>query len=182
MTFKLSSSQEELETIIKISLGEFIKGINANKWVGRENEAVNVFVFSYLLKRVKEGSILFDPGQIGIEVAVPQINSNKEKNKNKEQVRKDLVIWEKPFRTCFNKDKKPENYPIAILEWKFKGFREKQKDRDKQFEEDIIWLKEFTRNRNILGYAIMIDYFEGIHRIKASRILKGEEEKFITRK
>ena len=126
MTFKLSTSQEELESIIKTSLREFIKGINAEKWVGRENEAVNVFVFSYLLKKIKDGAILFNPGQIGIEVAVPQINFNKEKSKNKRQVRKDLVIWEKPFMTCFNKDKKPENYPIAVLEWKFKGFREKQ--------------------------------------------------------
>jgi hypothetical protein len=171
---------KEIDAIIKKSLQYFLEGINTKKWIGRENEAVNLFVFSYLVKEIKPNSILFDSGQIGIEVAVPQINSTDERNKQKTQVRKDLVIWGKPFMTCWDEKKNPTNCPISILEWKFMGFREKQKNRKKGFEKDIKWLKDFSRDKvDFVGYAILLDISSGQYKIKAVKIYRGKENNLL---
>lgn len=172
---KLSKKQEELDKILIEALQEFKKGINKDDWIGRENEAVNLFTFSYLLKKIKPSSVLFDSGQIGIEVAVPQLNLDKEKN-NKKQVRKDLVIWSKPGMTCFDNNKNPVNYPMAILEWKFKGFREKQRNKDEQFKCDINWLKKYSLNSNILGYAVMVNCIKKGYTLKVVRVVNGTDE------
>ena len=173
---QLSPPQREFDENIISCLKEFLKDINECKWVGRENEAVNTFTLSYLLKKVKEGTTLNNPGQIGIEVAVPQINHESEIKKNKKQVRKDLVIWKKPMMTCFDNNKNPVNYPFAILEWKFKGFSKHQRNRDKQFESDVNWLKEYSERHGILGYAIMVIWTPEKHLLNAVRIFNGEVE------
>jgi len=98
-SYKLSPSQEEISAVIENSLKDFIKSINQKEWIGRENEAVNAFAFSYLLKNVREKSVLFDYGQIGIEVAIPQLKHDGKESGSKKQVRKDLIIWKKPLMT-----------------------------------------------------------------------------------
>jgi len=81
--------------------------------------------------------------------------------------------------TCFDKDKNPTNYPLAVLEWKFKGFREKQKNIDKQFEGDILWLKNYTKENNVIGYAILMDSSEKNYKLKVFRIFNGTQDKVV---
>jgi hypothetical protein len=168
---------QEFDKIIIEALGEFRDSINKNKWIGRENEAVNCFVFSHLLKRVKPNTILHDPGQIGIEVAVPQtkgpVGTGK---KQKPQVRKDLVIWPESRMTCWDKDKKPTNIPIMIIEWKFKGFQKRQRNWQKEFEGDIKWLKEFSKGKDdFMGYAVLVDISKEKYTLKCVRLINGKE-------
>jgi hypothetical protein len=153
---------KEIERIIENSLVDFLKKIKKNKWVGRENEAINFFAFSNLIKRFnKSNVILRDPAQIGIEVAVPQL-----RGKGKKEVRKDLVIWNKPGMTNWNKC----GQPIVIMEWKFRAF---PKQRKKSSSYDIHWLKSFSR-KNFIGYSVNIDIVK--NETKIVKVCEGEDE------
>ncbi|MGD1996311.1 MAG: hypothetical protein PVH62_06025 [Anaerolineae bacterium] len=64
---------EELDEIVQRSLAEFVEDVFSTGWLGREREAISLFVLGYLSGFCKPGSLLRDPTQIGIEVAVPQL-------------------------------------------------------------------------------------------------------------
>jgi len=80
-----------LDQIVTHSLSGFLDYINQHGWTGRENEAISLYAFGFLQKECSPSRPLYDPMQIGIEVAA----ANTPKGLNS-QVRKDLVIWPTP--------------------------------------------------------------------------------------
>jgi len=165
----------ELDTIIRQCLVSFEKDLANGDWVGRENEAVNLFAFGYLLKCVKNNSILYDFSQVGIEVSVQQVEKE---NGGKSNVRKDLVIWSKAKMTRWNKEKKPVNQPLVIMEWKLKGFSKSIDARiakNKELEKDSNWLKKFSKNEpNFVGYSVLVDIKS--HKLEVIKIHNGNAE------
>lgn len=87
-----------------------------------------------------------------IEGAVPQL-----KNLGKDHVCKDIVIWEKPYMTCWNKDQKFMNYPLAIMEWKVNTSGKKHPP-DKFIKKDIDWLTKYSSDNDCFtGYSFYLD-------------------------
>jgi hypothetical protein len=106
-------------------------------------------VFSYLIPRCGSGS-LRDPGQIGIEVAVPGVPGLNPKR----QVCKDVVIWPSPGDTCWDATGKATRPPSAILEWKC----HRGAVRDGYSTHDREWLEAFTsRWPGTEGFLVRLD-------------------------
>ena len=167
-------TEKEIETIIKRALDNFLKDIKQKHWIGRENEAISLFVFGHLLKEVKPNSIFYDASQIAIECAVLQ-NPGSVKRKGKHQVRKDLIIWHNPGMNCWNENKEPKNTPLAIMEWKLLGFRKPNKGELKNSEYDMQWLKNFSSGKNnFIGYAVTLDISKGNYNLSVKRVHQGE--------
>jgi len=132
-----------LEQTVRTSLNEFAQFLSDTTWRGRERELISLYAFGFLRKHCKPKSVLHDPTQIGIEVAVPQIP----RPNAKPQVSKDLVIWKNPGMTCWDSHGKPTRHPLAILEWKV-GSRKGMKG-------DLKWLSEYSKERKgFVGFAI----------------------------
>lgn len=143
----------ELDAIVRNSFISFVSDVRLESWTGRrEREAISLYAFGHLLKQVRQGSVLYDPAQIGIEIPVPQIPEygrvcRKSERRRKTQVCKDLVIWPQPAMTCWDLNDNPTVAPVAILEWKF-GVRSIS-------ERDLTWLKSFSRiYTNFIGFAV----------------------------
>lgn len=157
----------ELNKTIQNRLQVFLEYLNENDWMGREREAISLFAFKFLMESCKPDSLLNDPVQIGIEVAVPQVK--KTGYKQKPQVCKDLVIWPEPGMTCWDSEGKPTNYPLCILEWKFYKKEEVQGDVD--------WLIAFSNGRKeFTGYSVYLESSEEGYTIDLRRIYDGKEE------
>jgi len=138
-------SMPNIDTIIDHSIRDFLADIRNKGWFGREREAISLFVFSQLIKHIIHTRIM-------IEGAVPQL-----KTLGKELVCKDIVIWEKPYMTCWNKGQKLTNYPLAIMEWKV-DISGKNKPPDKFVRDDIKWLAKYSSEKdNITGYSFYLD-------------------------
>jgi hypothetical protein len=159
----------ELDEIIRQSLTEFTEDVFKTQWLGREREAISRFVFGHLIHFCRPDHCLWDPTQIGIEVAVPQL---KEPNR-KRQVTKDLVIWRAPGMTCWNSDWEPVQYPMAILEWKVR-YNTKQ-DAAKICKYDVDWLCKFSADlETFVGYAVTLDLLARRFRLTCTRVYKGQ--------
>lgn len=142
--------RNELDEIVEHSLQEFAKQALQTKWWGKEHEWVNRYAFGYLIKSCKHGSLLFDPGQIGVEVAVPQPPGYGEKS----AVRRDLVIWSQPETACWNSHWIPVNHPLAILEWKV--HRPGHPNREVRKERE--WLRQYCAwQQKVVAYAIEVN-------------------------
>lgn len=161
---------EELDSVIRQSLSEFVSDIFQAGWLGREREAVSLYVLGYLIRYCKPNCFLRDPTQIGIEVAVPQLRGP---NKKK-QVCKDLVIWRQPRMTCWNSAWEPVEYPTAILEWKV--YRAGQASRGLGVSRyDIAWLGEFSVGLDdFVGYAVSLDLRSRKFRLLCTRVHDGQ--------
>lgn len=117
------------------SLGLYL--LNSD-WYGRENELVNLFAHSFLLEQ--PSSLM--PSQLGIEVAVKQIQTEGAKA----LVRKDLVIWKQPNQTVW-KDGAPTNDPAVVVEFKINDI--------KKCAPDVEWLRLFTAaHPGVIGYSV----------------------------
>lgn len=68
---------DRLDALIVRSLAECAQDLRRAPWFGRENELVNLFVFSHLLRLALLTPAVLEPGQIGI------------------------VIWPAPRTTCW---------------------------------------------------------------------------------
>ncbi len=168
---------KDLDRVIRKSLGDFLRGIEAKHWVGRENEAVNLYVFSYLLKEVSPNCFLHNPAQIGLEVAVQQISDYEDGKKHRKTVRKDLVIWDKPETTCWNNKRQITNHPSVIIEWKLCGFRKAGKNALKNSALDLLWLQKFSKNReDFIGYAVTVDITDQKYMMMVTKITHGNKE------
>jgi hypothetical protein len=155
--------QADVDSTIRQSLLEFKSHVFERPWWGREREAISLYAFGYLQQHCKSGSFLFDPTQIGIEMAVPQIKSTN----SKEQVCKDLVIWPQPFMTCWNEKKVPCLYPTVIMEWKA--------NKSVVSADDVRWLQSYsTQLPDFVGYAVCLDLLKRSFELSCSRICKGK--------
>ena len=104
----------ELESVIRRALTAFAADLGSCEWRGKENDCVNRFAHGFLLAHCRESSWLRHPTQIGIEVGVAQPPGVA----TKAAARKDLVIWPKPWMSCWDSSWRPVNQPAAIMEWK----------------------------------------------------------------
>ena len=150
-----------LDKIIRFALEAFHREVLSAGWFGREREAISLFAFRHLLAHVRPGSVLFDPAQIAIEVAVPQIPGPK----RKAQVCKDLVIWREPASTCWFQPGRADDLPLSVLEWKHR--------RSVPAAEDVGWLRAFSAGkRGFIGFAIAFNL--RARRLSACRVELGQ--------
>lgn len=101
-----------LDRVLRGFLHRFTDEIFKRGWRGREREAISLYAFGYLARN--RSGLLRHPGQIGIEVAIPQLPGRSRKR----QVCKDLVIWPRPMMTCWDKAGAPVVHPLAVVQWK----------------------------------------------------------------
>ena len=154
----------ELDVIVRESLIQFVKGIMEDDWYGKEREAVSLYAFGALITFCRPGTILHAPAQIGIEVRVPKPSSSY----RKAEVTKDVVIWQAPGMTCWDHERKPRNYPLAVIEWKVNDFKAQ--------EHDIRWLTDFTGNCSTVGYAVALNLKASAPSLRCDRFAAGIRE------
>jgi len=153
----------EIDTIVRQSLIEFVEDIFNSGWFGREREAISLYAFGYLLRYCNRNGFLKSAKQIGIEVAVPQLSPNAQKQKRKQLVCKDLIIWPRPAMTCWDNLGQPVNYPSAILEWKT--------NKAMISKGDVEWLTAFSQLApDFVGYALSLDFKHRNFRLSCVRI------------
>ena len=128
----------------------------------RENEVVNWFALECLLSQIDRNSPLFSPAQIGIEVAVPQLEGRGGKRKHPD-VRKDLVVWPSPRMTCWSEEGLPAHWPMLILEFKVSWWRDDTPTKVSQKlvegrASDIAWLQDAVAYWDrMLGFSVAVD-------------------------
>jgi len=148
-----------LDLIIRESLESLVSSVFASQWYGREREVVSLYAFNHLQALCRESSVLHHPAQIALDGAVPQLPGPD----RKKLVCKDLVIWPEPGMTCWDEDRGPVNYPIAILEWKA--------NKPKVSPGDVKWLREFSAGRErFVGYAACLDLEQRRFRLSCTRV------------
>jgi hypothetical protein len=122
-----------------------------------------------LIKYCNSAGPLYDAGQVGIEVAVPQPEGYK-----KSAVRRDLVIWEKSASTCWDSQWKPVNHPLAILEWKVR----RPGHRNREVRQEREWLRRYCMwQPSVVAYAIEIDTATKPFLLSCARFRGQSEEK-----
>jgi hypothetical protein len=140
-----------LDSIIRDSLVDLAVWLSGNSsWNGREREVISLYAFGFLVPRCREGSVLHHPTQVGIEVAVPQLQQPGKRRKT--FVCKDLVLWEEPYQTYWDDEKKKKRYPMAIMEWKV--------GEDTSTATDEEWLRNYSENEaaeDFSGYSVLIN-------------------------
>ena len=156
----------ELNLVIRRSLKDLARDVcDSNGWFGREREVVSRYVFGHLLRYCKEGHVLHDPTQIVFESAVPQIPGPN----RKALVCKDVVIWPEPGMTCWDEERKPVRYPLAIIEWKANKTRVSRYDVD--------WLRAFSQDLDdFVGYAVCLDLEQRRFKLSCTRVYRGKAE------
>jgi hypothetical protein len=153
---------------VRSALRTFADEVLDGSWNGRrEREAVSAFAFGPLLQQMDRGEFLEEPTQIGIEFPIPQVTlPGEDGDGKKDQVCKDLVIWEEPLRTCWDGQGDPTNAPAAILEWKFSSNRVS--------ERDVKWLEAFTSEYpGCTGYAVTGNSPGSAFRLSCTRVSAG---------
>jgi hypothetical protein len=167
----------QLDSIVEAALRNFFHDISETGWRGREREMVSLFAFGHLLQFCGPQNALFDPAQIGIEVAVPQLNDRRGR---KENVCKDLVIWPKPKMTCWDSTKHSRIFPASVLEWKTLNPNDATPGRKlklKEFNTDVDWLMQTSKNlSDFTGFAILIDCGDVHPTLLAARVSRGQVE------
>ena len=143
---------DALDLLISRSLAAFVQHIRDTGWQGRENEAVSLYAFGFLLQECRSGGPLREPTQVGIEIAVPPNSTNRTKD-----VRKDLVIWRHPGHNLwYPPPPEPRSEPMAIVEWEVRrrGYRSDGSHHDR----DVKWLTEQCESHpETTGYAVLLD-------------------------
>jgi hypothetical protein len=167
-----------IDDLIRQALLSFIEDIRSG-WRGREHEAVSLFAFAHLLPLCKPQSVFYDPSQICIEGAVPQI-SFPDKKQHKDQTNKDLLVWSEPKTTYWDENYKIryDTSPLALMEWKVKHFSQSP-SKLKEVSKDIAWLQNFTSTyRETIGYAVGVEITQepAMSNLLCTRIYQGQIE------
>ena len=170
---KRSIKITELDGAVDAALKSLGDQLTRKDWSGRrEREVVSMFCFSHLLNQVGCNRALYDPGQIAIEVAVPQNPDQVEltnRSKQKPQVCKDIVLWDKPADTCWDANGLPSKRPMCIIEWKhnvacFSSY-------------DVKWLSDFSKgDPDFVGYAVLTVAKNSGISLSCTRVYLGESE------
>lgn len=153
------------------ALERFADNFLDGSWNGqREHEAVSAFAFGPLLQEIDSNGLLNDSLQIGMEFTVPQVTRPGESSDGKKnQVFKDLVIWDEPRMTCWDSQDNPTIFPAAIIEWKYL--------KNSISEYDVDWLKAFTTEYpDCIGYAVTANQPKAEFRLSCTRISNGQEQ------
>lgn len=153
---------EGLDGVIRRALEGTFADLRNPQWIAREREIVSLFVLSHLVTLCDPVGTLRDPGQIGIEVAVPQIKTPTNPRKDPD-VCKDIVIWPRPKMTCWKIDGSKE-YPLSVIEWKSVnrwGASGQRRIKTSEHTADIGWLEQTAKLASaagceFVGYAVLV--------------------------
>jgi len=172
-----------LDSIIRKALQSFYTDISASAWCGREREMVSFFVFSHIAPLCFPNSPLH-LGQIGIEVAVRQLERDDLNPKRRPDVCKDLVIWPAPKMTLWT-DWNRCNEPIAIMEWKVNHrFNMQQHIETIEDSQDLDWLRQTAKrigpSRTFLGYAVFVETECAPNRLSYVKVSMGAPDERIS--
>lgn len=158
-----------IDQVVAESLSCISKDSQVLRWEAKERDWVNYFAFNHLLKQCKPGTVFHSPGQIGIEVLVPQPVGY-----TRLTAARDLVIWPDVGITCWRNEWKAESHPLAILEWKV--HRPNRRNRNVFGERE--WLRRYCAwQPEVLGYAIEVNWSLERVEIDCSRFYGNTEEK-----
>lgn len=160
-----------VDAAVRPALETLAHDILDGSWSGqREREAVSLFAFGPLLNQVDRNGFLSDSGQVGIEIAIPQVPvGDEDMQRKKTQVCKDLVIWSEPHMTCWDRDGNPTKAPAAVIEWKY--------SQRGVYQGDVDWLKAFTDEySNCVGYAVTADQSSSEFTLSCTRVVNGQDE------
>jgi hypothetical protein len=158
---------------IRNALSSLAADVAGSTWWGKEREAISLFAFSHLMRECHPGTALFDPGQIGIEVRVKQ---TPKPVPSKELVTKDIVIWPKPRMTVWNEERRPVNWPLAVLEWKVR--RAPEPEPLVSFTDDLKWLRDYTGiHQYALGFCVSVGVWNPLPNSRRVDVLCVKVEK-----
>lgn len=165
----------EIDLIVERSLRQLAADNHVREWCAKENDWVNYFAHRHLLVQCSRRGPIKEPGQICIEVAVPQ-PPNREKYQ-KLSVRRDLVIWPRCGDAAFDTDYVPCKHPLAILEWTV--YSGKTRKKKAVFEKERQWLRDYCRwQKSVLGYAILVEAESSPRRrLLCSRFLGHDQDR-----
>jgi hypothetical protein len=154
----------ELDGIIRQSLASLGQELLGGRWKGRrEREVVSLYCFGHLLPCCGSGTILHNPTQIAIEVAVPQIEAGP---RHKDQVCKDIVLWPRERMVTWDDAGVASVSPISIIEWKHHKRRVS--------ERDVEWLSSFSEGKPMfVGYAVCSNYPAEGFTLSCTRVALG---------
>jgi hypothetical protein len=156
-TVEASAIHADLDEILQGAFTAFHAGFAGESWRGKERDCVNRFVMGYLVAACSPGRLLEHPTQIGIEVAVKQPPGVGEKK----TAHKDVVIWPKPFMSCWNQngDWNAVHTPLAVIEWKIHRLGARRRSPERDLQGDRNWVRAFSReNPESLGYSVFLDF------------------------
>ncbi len=145
----------------------------------REREIVSGFVLTHLLPTLASGRDLSMPGQIGIEVAVPQRRDRPHKRRDPD-VCKDVVLWPASGMTCWDGTGRAVHFPRAVLEWKSVNRKDPpavaRRKRQVEHPADVEWLRWFVRQApGSEGYAVLVDLSVGSQSVRVHRVTAAAE-------
>ena len=159
----------EFDAIVEQSIKALSADARITNWQAKEHNWVSYFAFQHLLRHCRPEGVISHPGQIGIEVGVPQ---PPDCGFAAQATRRDLVIWPTTGMTCWDADWNPVHHPLAILERKV--HRPGRKNRFVAHERR--WLNSYcTWQQSVIAYAIEIDGSINPSTITCSRFLGSEE-------
>lgn len=148
----------DLDAMLELAFNQFHRALVGTQgmWFGKERDCVNRFVMEHLVPLCRKGRFpVKAASQIGIEVAVRQPRGIG----TKPSAPKDVVIWNEPLDTCWNKRLRPVHAPLAVIEWKVRHPRAVRKSIKLATSHDRRWLKSFTARRcDRLGYSVYLDW------------------------
>ena len=154
----------QVDVIIRDSLGDFVSEVTRSLWKGREREAISLYAFGFLQRYITADGVLRDTTQIGIEVTVP---SDKAVNP-KGRVAKDLVLWAEPKMTCWDQNWRVTNFPLAIMEWKVYRLPSRKAVVSNKDTEWLLYYSKYCPSA-FVGYAISLDLIDQEFRINVTR-------------
>ena len=163
----------QVDSMVRRSLESLAQELLRGDWKGRrEREVVSLFCFGHLVQKCAPGSVLHDPSQISIEVAVPQISGQTDlttKAANKAQVCKDIVLWPRPRMVAWDDLGKAMVSPMSILEWKH--------NEGAVSDYDVSWLCHFSAERpDFVGYAVCSNLPAKGFTLSCTRVVLGQRE------
>ena len=157
-----------IDGLVRTTLEAFAESSLQHPWYAKEHNWVNLFAFTHLVRACRTGTPLYDPGQIAIEVGVPQPPGYA-----KAATRRDVVIWKRPGTSCWNTEGEACYHPLAILEWKVHRPGRRNREVSKERE----WLRRYTIwQPTVLCYAVELDAGTEHRSLAVARYFAGREE------
>ncbi len=157
----------QLDRLLQTSLADFVTDATSEQWQGKERDCVNRFAMGYLVDACGRHHFLKHATQIGIEMSVAQPS----RVGVRPTAPKDLVIWRRPWSTCWDNDENAALAPLAVIEWKVSRGRKGGRDTT----HDATWLQAFTKaNPKSVGYSVAVRFRAGDEHctIRATRFFR----------
>jgi hypothetical protein len=163
-----TKAMSPMDILVAQALRGLAEDGHVRSWYGKERDWVNYFAHRHLMPQCSESSAIKDAVQICIEVAVPQPRGYR-----KLSVCRDLVIWHKPGGTCFTREGKPTEHPLAILEWKV----HRPRNSNPEVAHERAWLRAYSEwQPAVFCYAIEVKIDLNIASLNCTAFLGASEK------